>query len=158
LVFENTNQYQALGEYEVRICNVETDKLTRPSAMDFNEADVKKPLASAACVTRAGNRIVLDENGGFIENKVTGEKMKVQIENGVYVYEVQMESGDIVKVTLDSGAGCNVWPRGLRSGSTLRPKKDGMKMVAANGTEIANYGRRLIKFRGVETQGFPGRM
>ena len=95
LVFENTNQYQALGEYEVRICNVETDKLTRPSAMDFNEADVKKPLASAACVTRAGNRIVLDENGGFIENKVTGEKMKVQIENGVYVYEVQMESGTL---------------------------------------------------------------
>jgi len=134
------------------------DKLTRPSAMDFNEADVKKPLASAACVTRAGNRIMLDGEGGFIENKFTGEKMQVQIENGVYVYEVQMESGDIVKVTLDSGAGCNVWPRGLPSGAVLRPKKHGMKMVAANGTEIANYGRRLIKFRGVESQGFPGRM
>ena len=141
------------------VCNGENfEKLTRPSAMDFNEADVKKPLASAACITRAGNRITLDEDGGIIENKSTGEKMQVKIENGVYVYEIQMENGDMAKVTLDSGAGCNVWPRGLQSGAALRPKKEGMRMVAANGTDIANYGRRLVKFRGVEAQGFPGRM
>ena len=143
------------------VCNVENqcaEKLTRPSAMDFHEADVKKPLASAACVTRAGNRIILDDQGGVIENKETGEKMQVKIENGVYVYEVQMESGEMVKVTLDSGAGCNVWPRGLQSGAELRDKKEGMRMVAANGTDIKNYGRRLVRFRGVQAQGFAGRM
>ena len=126
--------------------------------MDFHEADVKKPLASAACVTRAGNRIILDDAGGVIENKETGEKMQVKIENGVYVYEVQMESGEMVKVTLDSGAGCNVWPRGLQSGAELRPKKECMRMMAANGTDIKNYGRRLVRFRGVQAQGFAGRM
>ena len=140
------------------VCNIEAEKLTRPSAMDFNEANVKKPLASASCVTRAGNRIMLDEDGGIIENKKTGERMQVTVENGVYVYEIQMENGDTTKVTLDSGAGCNVWPRGFQSGSPLRPKKEGMKMVAANGTEIVNYGRRLVRFRGIEAQGFPGQM
>ena len=85
--------------------------------------------------------------------------MQVKVENGVYVYEVQMENGEVIKVTLDSGAGCNVWPRGLQSGSSeLKPKKAGMRMIAANGTEIANYGQRLVKFRGIAAQGFPGRM
>jgi hypothetical protein len=160
-LLKGKNKYEALQEDEVMVCNVENqyaEKLTRPSAMDFHEADVKKPLASAACVTRAGNRIILDDQGGVIENKETGEKMQVKIENGVYVYEVQMESGEMVKVTLDSGAGCNVWPRGLQSGAELRAKKDGMRMVAANGTDIKNYGRRLVRFRGVQAQGFAGRM
>ena len=124
--------------------------------MDFNEANVKKPLASAACITRAGNRIILEDDGGNIENKTTGEMMKVSIENGVYVYEIQMENGDTTKVTLDSGAGCNVWPKGPPTGSKLRPKENGVKMVAANGTEITNYGKRLVRFRGVQAQGFTG--
>ena len=28
------------------------------------------------------------------------------------------------------------------------PKKPGLRMCAANGTEIQNHGRKLIKFRG----------
>ena len=45
-----------------------------------------------------------------------------------------MEDGTIQTMTLDSGAGCNAWPRGMNAGgSILKPKKTGVKMVAANG-------------------------
>ena len=39
------------------------EKLTRLSALNLNEADVKKPLASALEVAKAGNRIVLGAEG-----------------------------------------------------------------------------------------------
>ena len=155
---ETHNMFEALS-----ICTVdiEGEKLTRQSAMNFNEADVKKPLASAVEVTKAGNRIIMENDGGFIENIVTGEKMKVRIEKNVFVYDVQMEDGQMVTVTLDSGAGCNVWPRGMPAGSSkLRPPKKGVNMIAANGTPINYFGQRLVKFRGIEpckAEGFPRR-
>ena len=89
---KNNGQIVKLGEQikDIDIMHVETtgEKLTRQSAMDFNEANVKKPLASAAAVTRAGNRIVMEEDGGYIENKTTGERMKVRVERNTYVYDV----------------------------------------------------------------------
>ena len=152
------NQFEALRDtedFEVEIMAVEakSKKLTRLSAMKFNEADVKKPLASAVNVARAGNRIVVDDQGGYIENKSTGEKMELRIERNTYVYDVQLEDGNEVTVTLDSGAGCNVWPRGMRAAdSKLLPKQPGMSMKAANGTEIPYYGQRVIRFRGMEEE------
>ena len=152
------NRYQALAEIEeeeveIMAIDAKAKKLTRLSAMKFNEADVKKPLASAVNVARAGNRIVVDDQGGYIENKSTGERMEVRIERNTYVYDVQLEDGDEVTVTLDSGAGCNVWPRGKRAAdSKLLPKQPGMSMKAANGTEITCYGQRVIRFRGMEEE------
>jgi hypothetical protein len=142
-------------EEEVLIMPVDIEfgmeRLTRESAMKFNEADVRRPLASAVSVARAGNRIVMEEHGGYIESKATGERMKMRVEKNTFVYDVQLEDGAMVAVTLDSGAGCNVWPHGLKAGkSKLMPKKLGIKMLAANGTEIENYGQRVVKFRGIE--------
>ena len=37
--------------------------LTRLSSIEFNVADVKKPLASAAKMVKSGNRVVLDSQG-----------------------------------------------------------------------------------------------
>ena len=145
------NMFEVLQEEEIEILEV-GEKLTRKSAMNFNEADVRKPLASAVAVARAGNRIVLDlDTGSFIENKRTGEKMKVEMENNTFVFDVQIEDGDMVRIILDSGAGCNVWPRGKAAGgSKLMPAKPGMRMVAANNTEIKQYGQRMLNFRGIE--------
>ena len=137
--------------------DAEGRRLTREAAMRFNEADVKRPLASAVCVARAGNRIVVDETGGHIENRETKEKMEVRVEKNTYVYDIQMADGEFTTMTLDSGAGCNVWPRGKPAGgSRLEPKTDKMRMVAANGSEIANYGQRVIRSRGIDA-GFTGR-
>ena len=138
-------------DVDVFVVDLEGQRLTRPSVMNFNEANVRKPLASAVEVTKAGNRVVMEQNGGYIENVETGERMKLRVERNVFVYDVQMEDGSLVTVTLDSGAGCNVWPKGLAAGSSeLRPPKKGMNMYAANGTPINYFGQRLVKFRGIE--------
>ena len=51
---------------------------------------VKKPLAAASKITAKGNRIVLDDEDSlsYIENKATGAKIPLKIENGVYWMEV----------------------------------------------------------------------
>ena len=54
---------------------------------------VKKPLAAASKITAKGNRIVLDglDSISYIENKATGVRIPLKIENGVYVMEVAVE-------------------------------------------------------------------
>ena len=54
---------------------------------------VKKPLAAASKITARGNRIVLDgpDSISYIENKETGVKIPLNIENGVYVMEVTVD-------------------------------------------------------------------
>ena len=51
---------------------------------------VRRPLAAASKITAKGNRIVLDDEDSlsYIENKATGTKIPLKIENGVYVMEV----------------------------------------------------------------------
>ena len=51
---------------------------------------VRKPLAAASKITAKGNRIVLDDENSlsYIENKATGTRIPLKIENGVYVMEV----------------------------------------------------------------------
>ena len=122
--------------------------LTRTSAIEFNVADVRKPLASAVKMVRKGNRVVLDEDGSYIQNKNTGECMEVKIKDETFVFEVQFENGEQGVITLDSGAGVHVWPKDKLKGVPTMPKSPGLRMCAANGSEIKNHGRKLIKFRG----------
>ena len=51
---------------------------------------VQKPLAAASKVTAKGNRIVLDDEGSdsYIENKKTGTRIPLTMENGVYMMEM----------------------------------------------------------------------
>ena len=100
-----------------KIAEVKAEKLTRASAMKFNEANVRRPLASAVQVAKAGNLVVLDEEGGYIENKQTKQRMKVWIDKDTSFFDVQFEGGEAMAVTLDSGACCSVWPRGWYAGN-----------------------------------------
>ena len=50
--------------------------------------NVTKPLISTSAVEKAGNRIVFDGQNSYIQNKKTGEKMKVRQQNGVYVVDL----------------------------------------------------------------------
>ena len=45
-------------------------------------AEVKRNLASAMRIMKAGNRIVLDDEGSYIEDKVSGRKIKIRTEQG----------------------------------------------------------------------------
>ena len=48
----------------------------------------------------------MEDGRGYIENVRTGEKVKARIEKRMFVYDVQMEEGQMVTMTLNSGVGC----------------------------------------------------
>ena len=49
-------------EDEIPVMAVEHVDRTRESAIEFNVAEVRKPLASAVRMVKAGNRVVLDSD------------------------------------------------------------------------------------------------
>jgi hypothetical protein len=54
---------------------------------------IKKPLAAASKVASKGNRIILDEEGcdSYVENKKTGKRIPLTLENGVYMMEMLIQ-------------------------------------------------------------------
>ena len=127
-------------------------KMSRESGMRFNVAKVQKPLASAAKVVEAGNKISMGPNPGdnYIENAATGERIGLRVERGTYVFDVEYTDGEVGVITLDSGAGVNVWPEDVQKNVPMLPRDPRLRMTAANGSEIQNLGTKVIKFRGVE--------
>jgi hypothetical protein len=57
--------------------------------MKFHVTDTTKPLASALAVVKMGNKIVLDGDFSYIENKATGERVVLKESGGTYVFEVE---------------------------------------------------------------------
>ena len=54
----------------------------------------------------------------------------------------------MVDVTIDSGAGRNVWPKGKKVPEKFMPlKKKKAKLVAANGSPIDVHGEKMIEFQ-----------
>jgi hypothetical protein len=156
---ESANEEGLNSRERVLIAEVTEEAWTRESGLIFNVADVAKPLASAVKVCEAGNRVVLDPEPGqsYVENIASGERMKLTKENGTFVFEVMFsDDGTMGKITLDSGAGVSVWPKGMKPNLELLPKDEGLKMIAANGTKIANYGKKVVKFKGLQAA-FSGR-
>lgn len=77
-----------------------------------------------------------------------GERMEVRVKDGAFANDVQFETGDVGSVTLDSGAGVDVWPEDWLRSVAMMPRHEGLRMCAADGTEITNIGRKIIRFRG----------
>jgi hypothetical protein len=125
-------------------------KHTRTSSIKFHVTNVKQPLVSAVKVVEAGNKIVMSAEGSYVENVVTGERMKIRPENGTFVFDVTYQNGEEGTMTLDSGAGVNVWPKELLQSVPVGPKEPGLRMKAANGTDIENLGAKIVLFRGLE--------
>ena len=50
--------------------------------------DVNKALLSVRKVVAAGNRVIFDEDGSYIEDKATGEKMWLQEQNGMHMLKL----------------------------------------------------------------------
>jgi fatty acid/phospholipid biosynthesis enzyme len=128
---------------EVEVNAVSTN---RKAAMRFHVASVQRPLASAVKVVEAGNRIVMAKSGAYIENEATGEKMPLRIERGTFVFDVMYTGGQSGTITLDSGAGVNVWPESLLQDVPMGPPDAGLRMTAANGTLIPSKGTKVIEF------------
>ena len=112
----------------------------------FNVADFRKPLASAVKMVRAGNRLVFDEDGSHVESQSIGERIWVEVKDETFVFNITFENGKDRTITLDSGFGVNVWPSMPKYRAGTSQCSEGLKMCAANGTEIANFGRQVISF------------
>ena len=64
------------------------------------------------------------------------------------INEVKEEPvNEVVDVTIDSGAGRNVWPKGKKVPGKLMPLKKKVKLVAANGSPIDVHGEKTIEFQ-----------
>ena len=55
--------------------------------------DVNKSLLSVRKVTKAGNRVVFEDGYGYIEDKVSGEKMYMVEKDGLYVLKLWVPAG-----------------------------------------------------------------
>ena len=60
--------------------------------MTAQVCDVNKALLSVKKVVAAGNRVVFDSDGAFIEDKATGERMWMKEENGMYMLKVWVKN------------------------------------------------------------------
>ena len=59
------------------------------NSAEFQCTTVTKPLASVARIAAKGNRVVLEEDGGYIENKVSGKRIPIIRDRGTYAIEVE---------------------------------------------------------------------
>jgi hypothetical protein len=94
--------------------------------------------------------------GSFIENERTGERMPLRVERGTFVFDVEYTDGSPGTITLDSGAGVNVWPEHLLPSLPMSPPEQGLRMTAANGTDIPSRGVKMVEFKGRSASSMSG--
>ena len=68
-----------------------TNEMLEVSAV-YQVCAVTKPLSSVARMCSAGNRVVFEDDGGYIEHIATGAVTPVRKENGVYVWDLWIEA------------------------------------------------------------------
>ena len=60
---------------------------------------VHRPLMSVKKICKNGQRVVFDDESSYVENKETGERIKVVEEDGEYVLEVWVNTKDAKEST-----------------------------------------------------------
>ncbi len=73
-----------LGEQRIPLMTVEGTL----RSMTFQAAPVSRPLGSVMRMCRSGHRVVFDDEGSYVQNKVTGEINWLREENGNYMLDV----------------------------------------------------------------------
>ena len=54
--------------------------------------DVNQALLSVKKVVAAGNKVVFDDSGSYIEDKQTGERMWLREDNGMYMLKMYVKT------------------------------------------------------------------
>ena len=71
------------------------DEMGNVKDMRIQVCDVNKSLLSVRRVAQAGNRVVLEDNGGYIENKQSGERMSLKMRDGMYMLKMWVPKGGV---------------------------------------------------------------
>ena len=58
-------------------------------------SEVTKPLGAVREIIKGGNRVVMDEEGSYIENKKSGKKIPIRRENGMFVVTMTIPKGAV---------------------------------------------------------------
>ena len=85
--------------------------------MDIQIADVKKTLESVGRLCEAGNTVVFDDDGSYVENKRTGEKAMLVKERRSYVLSFWVERGPKQRPFSEAGSA------GMSHPSLVRPEE-----------------------------------
>ena len=76
------------GEKEFKACMQDGGTRTIKAQI----CDVNKPLLSVKRIVDAGNRVVFDPNGSYIQDCSTGESMELGIQGGMYTLKVWVKT------------------------------------------------------------------
>ena len=63
-------------------------------AMTAQVCDVNKPLLSVRKVVQAGNRVIFEPKGGYIEDVESGERLNMKLQGGMYVLKMWARKPD----------------------------------------------------------------
>ena len=78
---------QNFGETTVRFRDASNTKC----GMHFQVADVERPLVSVARMADAGNKVVMEKNGGYVEHVATGKRIALLREGNVFVLDMHLD-------------------------------------------------------------------
>ena len=137
------------GDKTIGIVGAENGRRMR---IKFQVADVKKPLLSVKRLVERGNRVTFSENGSYIMNDKTGDRLELK-ENGKgsYVMDVDFVGGGKGRITVDSGAEENVCPVDWGQKFRVNTKVPAIRFRGADGNYIRHHGERLVV---VTSEGF----
>ena len=75
--------------------------------MTCQVAKVREPLGSVRRICEAGNRVMFDDDGSYIESKNTGKRTKFYKVKGVYLLRLWLKKADDEKEVNSIGNGIN---------------------------------------------------
>ena len=106
LTYRTANNQPVPNEGEKRIMGW-TDEWEE-TGITIQVANVKKVLASVSRICDAGNRVVFEGKGGYIQNVRTGKRTDLKQVNGCYTFDMWVElakeyekEGDDKRVEMD---------------------------------------------------------
>jgi len=117
----------------------------------FHATTARKMLVSVDRLAAAGNLVRFgpgaDDN--YIMNVKTSRKIWMTKNGGVYEVAVMFKVNEEWKegiITIDSGAEECVMPKDWYKDVEMSEKKDGIKFMGADGSDLGNFGRKLMEF------------
>ncbi len=82
VTYEVANGLRIPNLGEKKFCGISAEGCRR--GLTAQVCDVNKALLSVSRLVKQGHRVVFDDENSFIEDKITGERMRLAEENGMY--------------------------------------------------------------------------
>ena len=133
---------------KVDLCTVEESQgKASMIKVDFQVAEVRKPLMSVKRICENGNRVCFGPNceDNYVENMKTNKRVGLRPNGkGSYLLDAKFKGGENISVVVDSGAEENVCPTWWGEQFGMTEPKAWLNFSGADGANIPHYGKRAI--------------